>query len=439
MSAAFSQLQVRLAYGLSGATAFGTASWLFRDLADLSQWWLDTDRHGVFKTFEYRHKIAAVSLATAAGNNAIFYRTRCVPLPACVAGNVTWLFLFYSGYINPELMMRPRNHNALYVSAPEALNLLKREETVIVTKISRDDKFRAFPNSQLLRPHVVRIGYTDSNKLGVMTYCGLTNLAMAYELDKHPDGSEVELVPLTQLENNLILMDKKTGHVGQQINAIDETAMLKKLGTKSYHDTSRRPKQCELKELALDGTQMAGELPTWKMNLNNFVRTYPDGEVFINDYKMHPNLKRPVKTIYDKLMDYIFETSVYLQATNPDPVFPTLGEIDKRLPPKEQVWGFNVGDDYVAITENYVRDGHNGTRNFTVGGERIVASYDRKSASLGIWKNPSSKPVTESVDIHGKPGGEGDSLERLPTVKNAAFWCVYATFFPHCKVNPKDS
>jgi len=283
----------------------------------------------------------------------------------------------------------------------------------------------------------VKIGKTESGKNGFMTYCGLTNLAMAYELDKHPDGREVEMVPLTQLENNLILMEKSTGHIGQQINAVDETALLKKIGGKSYHETNRHLSECALKELNLSGTEIAAELPTWNMNLNNFARTYPDGEVFINDYKMFPNLKRPVKTIYDKLMDYIFETSVYFQATNPEPVFPTLGEIDPRLPPKEQVFGFNVHDEYVALTENYVRDGPNGTRNLTVGGEHIVASYDNQAGSLGIWKNPSSKPVTEMVTIHGKPGGKGESLERVSTVKNAAFWCVYATFFPQCKVNPE--
>ena len=35
-----SQLQkYRLAFGLTGATAIGGAGWLFRDLADLSQWY----------------------------------------------------------------------------------------------------------------------------------------------------------------------------------------------------------------------------------------------------------------------------------------------------------------------------------------------------------------------------------------------------------------
>ena len=156
-----------------------------------------------------------------------------------------------------------------------------------------------------------------------MTYCGLTNLGMAFELENHPDSKEVELVPLTQLENNLILLDKNTGHIGQQINGVDEAALLEKIHGKSYRETNRRLPEEVLKNANLHGSEMGKEvsvvlplpllhciitqikislvfdccqIPTWRMKLGDFVRTYPEGEVFINDYKMFPNMKRPVKT-----------------------------------------------------------------------------------------------------------------------------------------------
>lgn len=73
------------------------------------------------------------------------------------------------------LIYRPRNHNAVYVPNNKILDLLKREETVIVTQVG-DDEPRAFPDSQILRPHVARVG-TDKDGVPVtMTYCGLTNL-----------------------------------------------------------------------------------------------------------------------------------------------------------------------------------------------------------------------------------------------------------------------
>lgn len=436
MNASKQLLTYRVAFAASGAAAIGASGWLFRDLADVSQWVLKADRHDVFETFRLRHRIAVGSAAAAVANSAIYFKTRCIPFPTYAAVNGTYLFLLYSGYVNPELMMRPRNRNALYIPAANALNLLKREETVIVTRLE-DGEPKAFPDSQVLRPHVARIGTTKDGTQVSMTYCGLTNLGMAYELPKRPDGKEVELVPLTQLENNLVLMDKTTGHIGQQINGVDESSLLKKIGGDSYHKTSRRPSEKLLREAKLHESDVGREVPTWRMTLGNFVRTYPNGEVFINDYKMFKDLKAPVKTIYDTLMDYIFETSVYFQATNPKPVFPTLGKIDPRLPPKEQVWGFNVGDDYVTVTERYVRDGPDSVRNLTVGGESIVAAWDPDAASIGIWRNPSGKPVKNSVDVHGRvKGSNGEPLERLNTVKNGAFWCVWSTFFPQTRVNP---
>ena len=286
----------RIAFGFTGAASLGASAWLFRDLADISQWFLKCDRQDVFETFRLRHKIAIGSAAAAVFNSAIFFKTRCVPLPAYAAVNGTYLLLLYSGYVNPEIMMRPRNRNAIYIPAEDALDLLKREETVIVTRVGTD-KHKAFPDSQVLRPHVARIGKTDDGTQVSMTYCGLTNLGIAYELPNRPDGKEVELVPLTQLENNLVLMDKSTGHIGQQINGIDETTLLKKIGGESYHDTSRRPPQELLKEAKLHESDVGKEIPTWRMTLETFVRTYPDGHVFINDYKMFPDIKKPVKTI----------------------------------------------------------------------------------------------------------------------------------------------
>lgn len=68
--------------------------------------WLKTDRHDVFETFRHRHKIAVGSTAAAVANSAIFLKTRCVPMPAYAAVNGTYLFLLFSGYVNPEITMR---------------------------------------------------------------------------------------------------------------------------------------------------------------------------------------------------------------------------------------------------------------------------------------------------------------------------------------------
>ena len=85
----------RVAFGFTAAGSVGASAWLFRDLADISQWWLKADRHDVFETFRNRHKIAAGSAAAAVANSAIFFKSRCVPVPAYAAVNGTYLLLLY--------------------------------------------------------------------------------------------------------------------------------------------------------------------------------------------------------------------------------------------------------------------------------------------------------------------------------------------------------
>ena len=101
-----------------------------------------------------------------------------------------------------------------------------------------------------------------------------------------------------------------------------------------------------------------------------------------------------------------------------------------------------MGDDYVALTESFVRDGKNYVRNLKVGDQNIVASWDNNAGSLGIWRNPAGKPIRQNVDVHGRVGGSEKKgaiqLERVNTVKAGAFWCVVSTFFPHIRVNPES-
>jgi len=334
---------------------------------------------------------------------------------------------------------RPRNKNAVFVSNDKIFDLLKRDETVIVTQVGDSELPRAFPDSQVLRPHVVRAGTTKTGVPVTMTYCGLTHLGMAFETPPHKDGKDMELAPLTQLENNLVLVDRASGHIfGQQINGVDETRLLDTIAGTSQNVTKRRPTQEQLKVCHLLETELPKEVASWRMTLDNFVRTYPKGEVFINDYKMYKGIRKPITSLYDVFIDAIFETTVHLQATQKEPIFPTIQHVDDRLPPKELVWAFNVGNDYVAVTERFVRGSSpNGVHNLLVGGMPIVAAWDSVACSLGIWHRPSTDLIKDIVDIRGRVNGQKEPLERLSTVKNGAFWMVWANFFPQTRVNPE--
>lgn len=72
-----------------------------------------------------------------------------------------------------------------------------------------------------------------------------------YETPDLPCGTPREFFPLTQLENNLVVMEKTTAHIGHQINGIDETLLLKRINSDSYDDAGRRPSSTELSELSM--------------------------------------------------------------------------------------------------------------------------------------------------------------------------------------------
>ena len=101
---------------------------------------------------------------------ATFVKPRSFLVPWAAVNGLS-LFLLYSGYANPELMMRPRNKGATYVSTYDIKNYMKPNETVIVMNDPETGKAKGFPDVQLLRPHVVRVGHIDQDQV-VMTYCG---------------------------------------------------------------------------------------------------------------------------------------------------------------------------------------------------------------------------------------------------------------------------
>ena len=94
-------------------------------------------------------------------------------------------------------MCRPRNHNAVYVPSNKILDLLKREETVIVTKVGNAVP-RAFPDSQVLRPHVARVGTDKDNIPVTMTYCGLTNLVSLANMNSCQTHGRTQALPEPQ-------------------------------------------------------------------------------------------------------------------------------------------------------------------------------------------------------------------------------------------------
>lgn len=389
------------------ALALASAGLLFKDLADVSQWLIQSPRESTMWVWYHRYALTAVAIISFAIALWVLSRrpslTSKKALAACV---ILFAFLLYSGMINPHIMMRDRMDNGVFVSVETARKYYSPDESVIVLDIN--GAARAHSDKQLLRPHVAGNGELGGENV-VMTYCGLTNLGMAYTPEI--DGKALQLAPMNQLENNLVMWDKVSGEPIQQLWGQKEA------------------------DINQGGSAKMREWPTFRMPFSKFAEAYPNGEVFLNDYlvqDMKPSFwENPFLAIYDPIMEAIFDHAIVDQATNEDPTFPTIQHKDPRLPNKTLVWGLNVGTDYVAYTEDFVRQ-HEQPINTEVGGKNLVIAWDNEYQSLGIYYNPHQEPVVE-IDFFGN--SNVGKLNRVETVKAGAYWIIWANFFPETDIN----
>ncbi|MGR5177106.1 DUF3179 domain-containing (seleno)protein [Vibrio parahaemolyticus] len=381
---------------------------LFRDLADISQWVIQTERKKTLTSWYQRKKLIAFGSGALLVSWLVWGLTdNLLSFTMISIISIINAAMLFSGAINPELMMRGRQGNGLFVDVQEGKKYVDSNESVIVTVVNGDA--RAHSDKQMLRPHVASNGLQGGENV-VMTYCGLTNLGVAF--NPEIDGVPVKLRPMTQLKNNLVLADEVSGEPIQQLWGQKEVDVLQNNASKM------------------------SEVPTFRMPYHRFVEVFPEGSVYVNDY-LAEDLRtsfwmNPFKFCYDRCIELIFRASVRYQHTSPKPVFPTIKNIDGRLPSKDLVWGFNIDDDYVAYTEAFVRQNGN-LVNAVIGGKDVVISYDQEAESLGVFYNPARDSVN-TVDVHGTTD-LGTVLKRVETVKSGAFWIVWANFFPETGLN----
>jgi len=95
------------------------------------------------------------------------------------------------------------------------------------------------------------------------------------------------------------------------------------------------------------------------------------------------------------------------------------------------IYGANIGEDYVAYTEDFIHE-QGDLLNVEIGGRDIVVAYDKDFDSVGMYYNDTDGPVTNIAF-----GGESDRsrLPRLETLKAQAYWVVWQNFFPETDVN----
>jgi len=306
---------------------------------------------------------------------------------------------------------RNQKENAVYVSQEEAIKLLPNgaDETCIILEV--DGKAAAYPDSQVLRPHVINAAEVAEDV--VLTYCGLSNLGIAYT--PKLGGKPLDLHPMTQMENNLVMYDRNSMEPVQQLWGTTESRM-----------------ECQC---GLNNVERMKEWPTYRMTLQQFCKAWPGSKVFMNDYSTK-GLKteiwqNPILFIYDGMMDVIFNTSIVYQKTKEKPVFPTLKTKDNRLPNKENVYVVPVEGDDVAYTKAFLQEKK--LINTNIGGRKVVVAYFPEFDSIGAFYNTTGQAVNQ-LDFYGRLKN-GQKLSRVETFKPGCFWCVWINWFPSTDLN----
>ena len=397
--------------------AQGCAFILFKDLADISQWWVQSTREFTMAVWYLRWPLAITTLIALAAAIYLRHRNRQIlstPLVALLA--VVCLFNWYSGFLNTKLMFRAKlGGDALFVSTDKAPEYLKEMlhasydkepfnsvDEINVMVLETDQGARAYTDYYMLQPHVADAGTIEGEEV-VMTYCGLTNMGIAYSpvIGEQP----LKLRAMTQLRNNLVMADSNTGEPIQQFWGTLE------------RDGEHGP---AMKQWA-----------TIRMPFGSFRQLYPDGKVFINGIRQQSNnpLVRAFDTlIRDGMMVHAVRT---LQWQSNEPAFPTIKQFDERLPRKQLVYGLNIGNDYVAYTKQFI-DTHGDLLNVRIGDRPVVIYYDEKFDSVAAYYNHSNQPIN-SVDLFGN--SDQGKLKRVETLKNAVFWFIWYDFNKTTDVN----
>lgn len=390
---------------------------IFKDLADISQWLVQSSREFTMGVWYNRWIITIATLLALIASIVVWRRHRVIRGGLLFALVLLCFFNLYAGMINTKLMFRPQMHEgqAKFVSVKEAPAYLSEmshasyeteqfdsPDEINVIVLETDEGAIAYTDYYLLQPHVVTAGPIDGEEV-IMTYCGLTNMGVAYS--PVIGDQKVDLRVMTQLRNNLVMLDMNTGEPIQQ--------MWGSMEKDGEHGPSMR------------------EWPTLRMPFGSFKELYPDGKVYVN------GIDQQSDNALVRFFDYIVRDGMMLHAVrtlqwqSDKPAFPTVKEFDDRLPVKELVYGISIDNDHVAYTQKFVNE-QGGIINVTVGGKPLVVYNDEKYDSLVAFYNPTGSDVS-SVDLFGS--SDRGALKRVETLKSKIFWFIWRDFYKQTDLN----
>jgi hypothetical protein len=290
----------------------------------------------------------------------------------------------------PEIWLRGHHHTAEFISVPEADAMLEDDADVFVLEINSEA--RAYPRDWMMIPHIA--GDTVGGEEVVMTYCALSNLPLPFS--SLVQGEESHLKVVSQVHNNLVMVDENSGELYQQI-------------------TSTTP----------DGSGQLDPRAAQRMPWRSFKEIYPEGRVF------HV-VESGLLGLLDKVTYALFVSTLEGHYEGEKPLFPTLSMDDNRLPAKEKIWGVNVNGEQVAYTRSFLEQ--QPLHNTTVGGEPVLLAWFPEFETLGVFSRKFDGRTIEvtNVDVHGE-SSEG-RLNRLPQYPHV-FWMIWSHWYPESGIN----
>ena len=388
-----------LIYWIALAAGTYAAFIYFRDLGDVTQALLDVSRENMLKAIRNENKLIAIGLLGTALAVGLHYGYGAGSSWVTVVLLVANIFMVGFPWIWLHLGLRNQQNSATYYTIEEARDFVRGDESVIV--IENNGVARAHPDYYIKRPHLAGSPEGLGGENVILTYCAMTHLGQGYKPEIK--GEKLDLEVIAQHGNNLIMKDLGTGEPIQQM-----------YGTR----------ECD----GRDGEGMQ-EWPTFRMPFKAFAKAYPEGQVFLN--KIPKFSKNPLLFLFDHFVELVFLWGVVPHDRTQALMFKTMDHEDDRLHSKEYVWGFNIGKDSVAYTQDAIRE-HDNLINVSVGGRDIVVAYDPQFESVGVFYNDSGTPVT-FIDFWGE--SDQGKLARVETVKAGSYWSVWFNYFPGTDLN----
>ena len=320
----------------------------------------------------------------------LHFRNRLLGRSTVIAYTIVMLgMVFVINYFVPYIWLRGHHHTAEFISVPEADTLLEDDADVFVLEI--DGEARAYPRDWMMIPHIA--GDSVGGEHVAMTYCALSNLPLAF--DSNIEGEQGNLKVVSQVHNNLVMVNTASGELYQQI-------------------TSQNPK----------GSKSLDHWPTQRMPWRSFRTIYPEGKVF------HV-VESGLYGLLDKVTYALFVGGLEQHYEGPKQLFPTLRLDDDRLPIKELIWGINLNGEQVAYARSFLEQ--TPLHNTTIGGKPVLVAWFPDYETLGVFSRLVDGRVIEvdEIDVYGDtPAGR---LARLPQYAHV-LWMIWSHWYPETKV-----